>query len=325
MNVLSLFDGISCGQVALSRAGVNVKNYFASEVDEAAIKITRHNFPRTIFLGDVTKLCLSELPKIDLLIGGSPCQGFSRAGLSRGARARSGVSVTSLRRYLDLKRKGAAFHSQSYLFWEFVNVLESLRKRAQPIKFLLENVPMKQEWVRMINTTLMCEAVEFNSDRVSAQNRPRLYWTNITGFAPEIPHKNLVLGDILDRSMPEKYDITERYYKKFYGTTTYVKSRKNCRGLDQLARCLTASGQNIANSGATNIFIHKDHIRRLSPLECERLQTLPEGYTDVPGVSEAARYSSIGNGWTVDVIAHIFKGLNPSGGSRRKRSIKEGK
>ena len=151
MNVLSLFDGMSCGQIALNKSGIKYNNYYASEIDKYAIKVTQHNYPNTIQLGDITKIKGSDLPKIDLLIGGSPCQSFSNAG------------------------RGTGFDGKSGLFWEYVRIL----KEVQPTYFLLENVKMKKEWQDVISETLGVQPIEINSKFFVPQNRPRLFWTNI--------------------------------------------------------------------------------------------------------------------------------------------------
>jgi DNA (cytosine-5)-methyltransferase 3A len=151
MNVLSLFDGLSCGQIALNRVGIKYDKYYSSEIDKHAIKVTQHNYPNTIQLGDVTKIKGSDLPKIDLLFGGSPCQSFSSAGTRTG------------------------FDGKSGLFWEYVRVLDEVK----PTYFLLENVVMKKEWEKIITDVLGVEPIKINSSLVSAQNRVRLYWTNI--------------------------------------------------------------------------------------------------------------------------------------------------
>lgn len=182
MNVLSLFDGMSCGQIALKKLDIQVDNYFASEIDKYAIKVTMHNFPNTIQIGDVTKVKAENLPKIDLLIGGSPCQGFSFAG------------------------KGLNFEDpRSKLFFEFVRLL----KECNPEYFFLENVKMKKEYQDVISSYLGVEPILINSALVSAQNRKRLYWTNIPNIKqPE--DKNILLKDILENEVDEKYFLSEK-------------------------------------------------------------------------------------------------------------------
>ena len=184
MNVLSLFDGLSCGQIALNKVGIKYDKYFASEIDKPAIKVTQHNYPNTIQIGDVTQVKGSDLPKIDLLIGGSPCQSFSNAG------------------------KGEGFDGKSGLFWEYVRLL----KEVKPTYFLLENVKMKKEWQVIISKELGVDPILINSNLVSAQNRERLYWTNIPNIEKPI-NKNIFIEDILDETFDEKYWLPEKKFK----------------------------------------------------------------------------------------------------------------
>jgi site-specific DNA-cytosine methylase len=179
LNVLSLFDGISCGQEALKRADMKIEKYFASEIDKPAIKITQKNYPNTIQIGDVTKVKGSDLPEIDLLMGGSPCQGFSIAG-----------------KQLDFN------DPRSALFFEYVRLL----KETKPEYFILENVKMKQWCQDIISEYLGVQPIEINSALVSAQNRKRLYWTNIPNVQ-QPKDKNIMLCDILENQVDEKYYI----------------------------------------------------------------------------------------------------------------------
>jgi DNA-cytosine methyltransferase len=313
MNVLSLFDGMSCGQIALEKAGVKVDKYFASEIDKHAIKVTQSNYPNTIQLGPVefvTKEMINN--EIDLLIGGSPCQGFSFAG------------------------KQLNFNdSRSRLFFEFVRLLKNLK----PKYFMLENVKMKKEYQDIISKYLSCEPIEINSNLVSAQNRKRLYWTNIPNITqPE--NKKIYLADILehgvcDRDKSFRLDdnywkgtnveqymkksrrqiaFTERRteeakrirreFKKKYGKDFSPRRAKELQPRDDgKMNCLTAN----YSLKEHTIIDEKLCYRKLTPIECERLQTVPENYTKF--VSNTQRYKMLGNGWTVDVIKHIFKGL----------------
>ena len=280
MNVLSLFDGMSCGQIALERAGVKVTNYYASEIDKNAIKITQANYPNTIQLGDVTKITAEELPPIDLLIGGSPCQGFSFAG-----------------KQLNFE------DPRSKLFFEFVRLSDDLL----PKYFFLENVRMKKEHQDVISEMLGVEPIKVNSNLVSAQDRVRYYWTNIPDFKmPE--DKGLVLDDILDLEVEDKYNIFQRFWAKKEGTLSFTKSRANLRTPQRKSKTLLVGGHSISNTGSTNIYFSDDCIRIPTPTECERLQTVPEGYTDV-GILDSKRYHALGNGWTVDVIVEFFKNI----------------
>lgn len=175
MNVLSLFDGLSCGQIALNRAGIKYDNYYASEIDKHAIQVTQCNYPETIQLGSITELKTTFAPKIDLVIGGSPCQSFSRSG------------------------DGSGFDGKSGLFWEYVRVLKELN----PKYFLLENVIMKKEWEKIITDAMGVDPVMIDSKFFSAQKRQRLYWTNIP-FDKEIKDKNINILDILEPTGNEK-------------------------------------------------------------------------------------------------------------------------
>jgi site-specific DNA-cytosine methylase len=282
MNVLSLFDGMSCGQVALERAGIKVDNYFASEIDKYAISITQKNYPDTVQLGDVTKWREWDLPGIDLVIGGSPCQGFSFAGK---------------RLNFDDPR--------SKLFFEFHNIL----KAVKPKYFLLENVKMKKESMDVITNLLEVEPIKINSALVSAQNRERLYWTNIPGVE-QPKDKGILLKDIV---LDDEYTIGAAMRGR-YDENGKVKQQIELRK-DGKSNALTTVGKDtILVDRCYQVGMAKEikgidvvNWRKLTPLECERLQTLPDGYTE--GVSNTQRYKMIGNGWTVDVIAHIFKNL----------------
>ena len=288
MNVLSLFDGMSCGQIALERAGIKVDNYFASEVDKYAIKVTQANYPNTIQLGDVTNNCFWDIPEIDLIMGGSPCQGFSFAG------------------------KQLNFDDpRSKLFFSYVECLKTLKSRY----FLLENVKMKKEIQDAISEILGVEPIKINSSLVSAQNRVRLYWTNIPGVCqPE--DKGMLLKDILEEGIVDRDKsrciissigrTTEReYFKKHQGQMVYERPHGfNNGGItnrDKFATLRFATAHNYELKD-------KEGWRKITPIECERLQTVPDNYTN--HASNSQRYKMLGNGWTVDVIAHILKGLN---------------
>ena len=290
INVLSLFDGMSCGQIALERAGIKVGNYYASEIDKHAIKVTQHNYPDTIQLGDVTQVNGSDLPKIDLLIGGSPCQGFSFAG------------------------KQLNFDDpRSKLFFEFVRLLEE----TKPKYFLLENVRMKKEYQDVITEYLGVEPVFICSSNFSAQKRKRLYWTNIPGLeTKKETKKGKVLADILESNIgantSRKYlteEQVERAHRKHakqqLHTGTKMGAVKFPTPLNEKSKCCLAVNV-IADRSVTHI---QDEvgIRMPTPLEFERLQTVPDSYTAC--VSNTQRYRMLGNGWTVDVITHIFKHL----------------
>jgi len=376
MNVLSLFDGISCGRVALERAGVNVNKYYASEVDKYAIKVAQNNYPDTMQIGDVKKVKGSALPKIDLLMGGSPCQGFSFAG-----------------KQLNFD------DSRSKLFFEFVRIL----KEVKPKYFLLENVRMKKEFQDIISSYLGVEPIEINSNLVSAQNRKRLYWTNI----PDIEQptdKNILLKDIVHEKVDICYSACTKDGKSYALTATYngavwknsFERKQRSMLFEQLVEyivpfdetlqildkevergkvgyfrkdsqanrvyyvhdkeitltgesgggaakmgqylfgCITPdridkrqNGQRFNDGNKFYTLTAQDkhgvliegYIRKLTPIECERLQTIPDNYTDsglesdsrmgnITSISKAQRYKMLGNGWTVDVIAHILNGIS---------------
>jgi site-specific DNA-cytosine methylase len=292
ITVLSLFDGMSCGQIALNRAGIKYKSYFASEIDKYAIKVTQHNYPDTIQIGDVTKVSFKEgtlytengnfeVGKIDLLIGGSPCQGFSFAG------------------------KQLNFDDpRSKLFFEYIRLLNEVK----PKYFLLENVKMKKESKDVISEFVKERPLLIDSRVLSAQKRQRLYWTNIEDFHFPIQRDIFVKDILLDRN-DERFEliiptqkrieyiqrkIDKGFLKKIFVTSETKKTE-----------CITATVYKRMQE-----FIFKDEhgLRFLTDIEMERLQTVPDNYTNY--VSSSQRKKMLGNGWTVDVIVHIFKQMN---------------
>lgn len=270
-NVLSLFDGMSCGQLALDTLGIKVNNYFASEIDTHAMQIAKKNYPNTKHIGSVLDVRGSDLPRIDLLIGGSPCQSFSNAG------------------------DGSGMEGKSKLFWEFVRVL----KETKPTYFLLENVKMKKEWEKIITDTLGVEPIAINSRLLTAQNRPRLYWTNIPNVVQPID-RGIVLKDILEDEVEEKFYLSDKaidYMSRLRNGKPRWEYHTNT--LDGKSACLTANMYKGVPYG-----VIKELKRRLTPIECERLQSVPDNYTE--GVSNTQRFKMLGNGWTIDVIAHIL-------------------
>jgi len=280
MNILSLFDGISCGRVALERAGVKVDNYYASEIDEFAIKVSRFNHDDVQQIGNVLNIDETALPQIDLIMGGSPCQGFSFAG------------------------KGLAFEDpRSRLFFEFVDLVE----RCQPKYFLLENVRMKKEFLDIITEYLEVEPILINSSLVSAQNRQRYYWTNIPNVGPPEDTCSDMLQDILEPRPSRKYLAGQQLRDNYQGgnqlNPNYKSQANRIHDIDKKAPTIMAGSHGYAN-GYVN---QNGDIRRLTPIECERLQNLPDNYTD--GVSDTQRYKGLGNGWTIDVIAHILRNM----------------
>ena len=279
INVLSLFDGISCGRIALDRAGIPC-NYWASEIDEKAIDVTRRNWPETIHLGDVMELydAVADLPKIDLLIGGSPCQSFSNAG------------------------KGEGFQGKSGLFWEFVRIMEAV----EPRYFMLENVSMKREWRDQISEALGVEPVMIDSKLVSAQNRKRLYWTNIP-LRGTIEDRGLTLEDVVEEGFDQKYWLPQKNADILSRKVDVAGAPSLC-AVDVYNRRYKTDGRcpTLTHPCHNTIHLLQDgRFRKLTPLEYERLQNVPEGYT--AGHSDTARGGFMANGWTVDVIKYIFE------------------
>lgn len=348
MNVLSLFDGMSCGRIALDRAGIRVGQYYASELDKYAITVTQANWPDTIQLGDVTQWRDWDIDwsSIDLLIGGSPCQGFSFAG------------------------KQLAFDDpRSKLFFVYVDILNHIRSINPDVKFMLENVKMKKEYLDVITDTMSVDPVFINSNLVSAQNRQRWYWTDIDGVT--VPddkgimlidileseghgvikshgvksqcidanyHKGvdnhgqrtMVCGRIVGRRINEdgvrddyNTDIEriQRFEPRVDGKTgtlttvqkdnviavSYNRNDKVRHEVDKAYSLNASDFRGLNRNQNQTAIIDNGGIRKLTPVECERLQTVPDNYTN--HVSNTQRYKMLGNGWTVDVIAHIFKGL----------------
>jgi DNA-cytosine methyltransferase len=267
INVLSLFDGISCGQIALERAGIKVSNYFASEIDKNAIKVTQHNYPSTIQLGSVIDVKAENLSKIDLLIGGSPCQGFSFMG--------------NQLNFDDPRSK---------LFFEYLRLL----KECNPTYFFLENVKMRREYQDTISKELGVEPILIDSGLVSAQHRERLYWTNISNIT-QPNNKNILLKDILES------DILFSENDKVWTYNADKPSKQNKK-----AKCLRACAGGITKG--IGVYSADNKLwRKMTPIECERLQTVPDNYTK--SISNNQRYKSLGNCWTVDLITHIFSFL----------------
>jgi DNA (cytosine-5)-methyltransferase 3A len=304
MNVLSLFDGVSCGQIALKKCDIKVENYFASEVDKFTIKVTQNNFPNTIQLGDVRNINISDLPSIDLLIGGSPCQNLSLIGKMKGMSTKDNYDIVTLEQYLELKENEFESEGQSFLFWEYVRILKELK----PKFFLLENVKMKNKWENIISEALGVKPIEINSSLVSAQNRRRLYWTNIPNIT-QPKDKNIFLSDIFEPNPNSKYTLSDKM-KLYFKTRkkNFNAGKINYKIGTDKASCITKSSSAIDISD--NIIVQNgdyEDLRKLTPLEYERLQTVPDNYTNY--VSDTQRYKMLGNGWTVDVIAHILKNI----------------
>ena len=334
MNVISLFDGMSCGQIALKELDIPIENYYASEIDTHAIAVTQENHPGTTQMGDVNNWREWNIDwgSIDLVIAGSPCQGFSFAG------------------------KQLAFDDpRSALFFEFVHLLEFVRKFNPDVKFLLENVRMKKEFEDVITEYMGVEPIMINSNLLSAQNRVRFYWTNIEGVKmPE--DAGILLKDIVHENVEGTAEGLDDYIVPFdktlqildkevqRGKVGYFRSDSQANRVyhihdkavtlcgsagggaakmgQYLFGCITPdrvnkrqNGQRFSTGEKFYTLTAQDrhgvlvdgYIRKLTPTECERLQTVPEGYTSI--ASNTQRYKMLGNGWTVDVIKHILKNL----------------
>lgn len=423
MNVLSLFDGMSGGQIALTELDIPIDKYYASEIDKYAMQFTIQNFPDTIQVGDVRELDINKLDKIDLLIGGSPCQSSSMAGKRKGLSTKEGIEIFDLEMYLELKENGFEFEGQSYLFWEYIRIYNDLLERGDNPKFFLENVEMGKKWESVFNDILGRKGIHINSALVSAQNRRRIYWTDIHDDIPQPEDRGILLRDILEEEVDEKYFLSDKMIeclkgrvktdndpicvampacltprrteygkqiRKEYEAGIVKEQRKNIQQLepreDRKTNCLTTvqkdnliivsgtirtfrgkhfreikSGKsctlmararndgnaqpcviigtpNIADITIPNKYIKKNirsiddkahtllatshkgamvngmtlvdngnfRIRRLTPTECARLQTVPEWYV-WDGISDTQRYKMLGNGWNIETIKHIFK------------------
>ena len=300
LRVLSLFDGISCGRVALERAGIPVESYEAYEIEPHAIEVSKKNYPNIIHYGDVTTANFNIHKNIDLLMGGSPCQGLSNANV-----------------YLKDGEYGVQGTGVSSLFWYYVAALRNVK----PKYFFFENVAsMRKADKEIITRELGVEPVEINSVLFSGQIRRRLYWTNIPFIIPTERLVDTKLKDVLESKVLDRYYVKE-------GTLNYVLSsgtggwwRGNRVINPDFGRPVVASCWKIHRAD-TDSYVSTEYqpegrtnVRKLIPLECERLQTLPDNYTLIEDgrslpQSDRYRWEMIGNGWTVDVVAYIFGGI----------------
>lgn len=414
---------MSGGQIALTELDIPIDKYYASEIDKYAMQFTIQNFPDTIQVGDVRELDINKLDKIDLLIGGSPCQSLSMAGKRKGLSTKEGIEIFDLEMYLELKENGFEFEGQSYLFWEYIRIYNDLLERGDNPKFFLENVEMGKKWESVFNDILGRKGIHINSALVSAQNRRRIYWTDIHDDIPQPEDRGILLRDILEEEVDEKYFLSDKMIeclkgrvktdndpicvampacltprrteygkqiRKEYEAGIVKEQRKNIQQLepreDRKTNCLTTvqkdnliivsgtirtfrgkhfreikSGKsctlmararndgnaqpcviigtpNIADITIPNKYIKKNirsiddkahtllatshkgamvngmtlvdngnfRIRRLTPTECARLQTVPEWYV-WDGISDTQRYKMLGNEWNIETIKHIFK------------------
>ena len=302
LNVLSLFDGIGCSKLALSKCkNINVNKYFYSEIDKNCINLTKKKFPNDIFLGSLEDIQLNKLPKIDLLIGGSPCQDLSNAHKGKGL-------------------KGI----RSSLFYKFVQI----KKKLKPKYFLLENV--RSKWSKIMDEEMGVHGVEFNSMYLSGQYRPRVYWTNIDFERLNYDQKKIYIKDILEKNSDPKYYFNINIKK--IKNNNVSNSKNNIKKLFLIPRNLHKDNERqrrvydiksksptlLARSDTPKILINNS-IRKLTPLECERLQGLPDNYTK--NFSNTTRYKMIGNGFTVQVIRHILSSIGKTKLKQKQLSL----
>ncbi|WAX10803.1 hypothetical protein BV739P1_00004 [Phocaeicola phage BV739P1] len=319
MNVLSLFDGMSGGQIALTELDIPIDKYYASEIDKYAIQFTMQNFPDTIQVGDIKELDINKLDKIDLLIGGSPCTNLSMAGKRKGLSTKEGIEILDLKMYLELKENGFEFEGQSYLFWEYIRIYNELLERGDNPKFFLENVEMGRKWESVFDGILGRKGTHINSALVSAQNRKRIYWTDIQNNIPQPEDRGMLLRDILEEEVDEKYFLSDEMIEGLKGRvkaendliivsgTIRSFGGKHFREIKSGKSCtLLARARNDGDSQPCVQIGAK--IRRLTPTECARLQTIPERCV-WDGISDTQRYKMLGNGWNIETIKHIFKGM----------------
>jgi DNA (cytosine-5)-methyltransferase 3A len=339
ITVLSLFDGISGGQQALERIKwITVDKYLASEVNKYAIAITKYNYPNTIFIGDVKEINIEKLPHIDLLIGGSPCQGFSFSGKRVGASTKCKIEITSLEQYLKLKKENFEFEGQSYLFWEYIRIYRDLKKINPNIKFLLENVQMEKKWKEMFDKAIGVKPIMIDSKLLSAQQRKRYYWTNLSDNIEQPKDLNIELKDILE-DIP--FENNGKIYKpQELNKATILGRRLNKYGKRDdynkdipIIQCLEVRDVNRNKSNCITT-VAKDNVltpleigrhpdvygknlpyRNYTNIEKERLQTIKDDFTkygidekgNIIEISNSQRNHAIGNGWTIEVIKYLLE------------------
>ncbi|GMO66980.1 MAG: DNA (cytosine-5-)-methyltransferase [Rickettsiales bacterium] len=296
MNVLSLFDGISTLHLVLEKLNIKVNKYYSSEIERTSIEITQHNFPNTIQLGDITKWKEWDIEweKIDLVAGGSPCQSFSTA--NAGNKKRQNIDM--------------GFEGKSKLFFVYLDILNYIKSKNSNVKFLLENVKMKTEWKDKITSYLKVEPILIDSEVVSPQHRQRYYWCNWQ-IKPILKKKDILLKDIII-DCTSQYFLSEQHHKAFLKSYNWKHCELNGKGKTILATYYKQPPH-------TTYIPCKDSpsgFRRLTPLECEKMQTLPDNFTkygiengEKKLMSDTARYKAVGNGWTFEVIKHIFSNV----------------
>jgi DNA-cytosine methyltransferase len=294
MNVLSLFDGISCARIALENLGLKIDNYYASEIDKYAINVSKKNYSDIIHLGDINTIKAKSLPKIDLLVGGSPCQDLSNAQQGKGLKG-----------------------SKSSLFYEYIRLLNEVK----PTFFLLENV--KNKWGSIMSDFVGVDYIEINSSVFSAQSRPRFYWTNLDYNLFPNNLSNFTIEHIIENNVDEKYSLNKKGLDQFI-IKTKLNDKITKEGINKIFELpkeihkdnerqrrvysLKSKSPTILARADTTKILLNSKVRKLTPLECERLQGIPDNYTSF--ASDTQRYKMIGNAFTVPVIEHFMKGLN---------------
>lgn len=296
INVLSLFDGIACGRQALERAGFKVEMYYAAEIHGPSILVAKTRYPDIKHVGDVRNLKGSDFKDVNIVIGGSPCQNFSLCGTRKGMVTKKNMKVLTLKHYLKLKAEGFEFEGESYLFWEFVRLVEEIRVFNPNVIFLLENVKMKREWEEIISNALNVKPSEINSSFFSAQNRQRFYWTNIN-IKPFVD-KSIMFKQII----PDAIAAGQRGIPTHSLTGARYKAKRTLRK-DGKSNCVVCSPHQ------TGRYMLNGNYEMITPEHAEQLQTIEVGFTNVKGVSTTERYKMIGNAWTVDVVSHIFSSI----------------
>lgn len=338
MDILSLFDGMSCGQQALSNLCIDVDTYISSEIDKFAIQVTKENFPKTIQIWNILDVSWYDFKVVDLLLWWSPCTNLSFAWRQKWLVTKENIKITKLEQYLELKEKWFEFEWQSYLFWEYMRILNEVK----PKYFLLENVVMSKEWEKVFNEAIWFESVKINSSLLTAQSRKRLYWvwklqedwiySKVEIDQPE--DRWILLKDILEENVDEKYYLSDKnleHYKRDFWSKWKILENLEEKSPTLISAmwtwwwnipCIVATqiwqSKNFWNSWwsekwytiKTNtwhwcIDLNTMKIRKLTPTECERLQWVKDWYT--ASVSNSQRYKMLGNWWTIPVIEHILK------------------
>ena len=353
MIVVSLFDGMSCCQLALQKNGITPKKYFASEVDKYAIQVTMANFPNTTQIGDVRNVKGSDIGFVDLLAGGSPCQSFSFAGKRKGMSTKDNIEILTLDHYLELKNQNFEFEGQSYLFWEYMRILEELRVINPNIKFLLENVVMGEKWQKILTRAIGINPIQINSALVCAQNRNRLYWTNIAAEPdglfgdlvckiPQPTDKGILLKDILETDVADKYFLSGKMldylnsrkanynngkinYKTENDIASYINASSGAIDIsdniiidtNRKARCFTAGGNSGGLHSQMDLVVHNT---------MPRSSKTGKGGTGPLSRNDGKTYClDTGNTNAIEMVGAIKFGRTDEAKALRKESMKNGK